>query len=95
MSDPKSPSKTILRRREVEARTGLARSTIYERVKLGTFPAPIRLGAKAVGWLESEIETWISNCVVDSRKDRDNRRQHSIGSIPRVRPPSSVKRKDR
>lgn len=40
---------TILRRKQVEARTGLSRSTIYERIKAGTFPAPVSIGAKAVG----------------------------------------------
>jgi prophage regulatory protein len=59
---------TILRRKRVEARTGLARSTIYERVRAGTFPAPISLGAKAVGWIESEIDDWLTNQVQQSRK---------------------------
>ena len=45
----------ILRRPEVEARTGLRCSTIYDGIKAGTFPAPIQLGPKSVGWLESEI----------------------------------------
>lgn len=58
----------ILRRQEVEARTGLSRSTIYAWVKDGNFPAPISLGAKAVGWLEAEIEDWIAARVAVSRK---------------------------
>lgn len=59
---------TILRRREVERRTGLSRSTIYERIKAGTFPAPISLGEKAVGWIESEIDSWLAARVEESRK---------------------------
>jgi prophage regulatory protein len=58
----------ILRRKQVEARTGLRRSTIYERVAEGEFPAPINLGARAVGWLESEISAWIAARVAQSRK---------------------------
>ena len=54
------PSLVILRRREVEARTGLGCSTIYEGVKAGTFPAPIQLGPKSVGWLESEVNGWLA-----------------------------------
>ena len=38
---------------------GLSRSTIYEQIQAGTFPKPIRLGPKAVGWLESEVLAWI------------------------------------
>jgi prophage regulatory protein len=49
----------ILRRPAVEASTGLSRSTIYQHMQAGTFPKPIRLGAKAVGWIESEILAWI------------------------------------
>ncbi len=58
---------TILRRRQVEARTGLARSTIYDRIKAGTFPAPISLGEKAVGWIESEIDAWLNTQIAKSR----------------------------
>lgn len=53
----------ILRRKQVEARTGLSRSTIYLRIQEGTFPRPINLGARAVGWLENEIEAWLISCV--------------------------------
>jgi prophage regulatory protein len=57
----------ILRRPEVLARTGLARSTIYAMIAAGTFPRPIRLGVKAVGWSETEITAWL-----DARKaERD------------------------
>lgn len=59
---------TILRRKQVEARTGLARSTIYDHVRAGTFPAPISLGGKAVGWVEAEIDAWLTAQVEKSRK---------------------------
>ena len=50
---------SILRRKEVEARTGLSRSTIYLRIQERAFPRPINLGGRAVGWLENEIEEWL------------------------------------
>ena len=59
---------TILRRKQVEARTGLSRSTIYDRIKAGTFPAPISLGEKAVGWIESEVNGWLAAQIEKSRK---------------------------
>jgi prophage regulatory protein len=52
---------TILRRREVEKLTGLARSTIYQYVKAGVFPAPVRLGARAVGWRYADVLDWINS----------------------------------
>ena len=52
-------SSTILRLPQVKARTGLGRTSIYAAVKAGSFPAPVSLGARAVGWLDSAITEWI------------------------------------
>ena len=57
----------ILRLPQVKQRTGLSRSTIYARIKAGQFKPPINLGARAVGWLESDIEEFINSCVSMSR----------------------------
>ncbi|VVC74848.1 hypothetical protein AQUSIP_01220 [Aquicella siphonis] len=60
---------TILRRKQVEARTGLSRSTIYSRIAEGSFPRPINLGGgRAVGWIESEINEWLQARIEQSRK---------------------------
>lgn len=53
----------ILRLPQVKARTGLSRTSIYEFVKRGSFPRPVAIGARAVGWLESGVETWISGRI--------------------------------
>jgi len=58
---------SILRRKQVQARTGLSRSTIYLRIAEGSFPKPVSLGARAVGWLESEIEQWLASRVEATR----------------------------
>ena len=50
----------ILRRPEVELRTGLSRSAIYALMAKRQFPAAIPLTAKAVGWLESSVDMWIA-----------------------------------
>ena len=50
----------LLRRPEVQRRTGLSRSPLYARIKAGTFPAPVKLGSHAVAWVESEVEAWIA-----------------------------------
>lgn len=47
---------SFLRRKEVEARTGLARSTIYKMVSAGEFPAPVRIFGAAVGWPSNEVD---------------------------------------
>ncbi len=48
----------FLRRHAVEDRTGLSRSSIYDRIAAGEFPKPVSLGGRSVGWLESEIIEW-------------------------------------
>jgi prophage regulatory protein len=53
----------ILRLSAVRAKTGQATSTIYAAMASGTFPRPIPLGERAVGWLESEIDSWIESCL--------------------------------
>lgn len=58
---------TILRRRQVQQRTGLSRSTLYQYIKDGVFPASIQLGPRAVGWLESDVSDWISARVKIAR----------------------------
>lgn len=58
---------TFLRRPQVEARVGLKRATIYQRIKNGTFPKPINIGPRAVAWLESDIEQWQAAQVAASR----------------------------
>jgi len=55
--------KKLLRRPEIELRTGLARSTIYDMMKDGRFPKPIKLGGRAVAWLEVEINDWIEDQI--------------------------------
>ena len=56
----------ILRRAEVEAKTGFKRAHIYNLMKDGKFPKPMRLGVRAVGWDSVEIEQWIT----DRRNER-------------------------
>ena len=48
------------RRTELEALTGLSRTTIYRMMGNGEFPRPIRLTGKAVGWPESKIKEWFA-----------------------------------
>jgi prophage regulatory protein len=61
----------ILRLKKVKDRTGLSRSTIYLRIQEGKFPRPINLGARAVGWIEHEIEAWLTSCL----ESRDSRQE--------------------
>ena len=57
----------FLRLPEVLARTGLSRSTIYVRLEQGRFPKPVSLGARAVGWIEAEVDEWMRERIAESR----------------------------
>ncbi len=59
---------TVLRLPAVKARIGLSRSTIYLRVSHGAFPAPVSLGGRAVGWLDAEVDAWLTAQIEKSRK---------------------------
>ena len=67
MTDQFRQPHSILRRKQVQVRTGLSRSTIYERMKTGAFPKPVSLGPRAVGWIESEIDRWLTERIEASR----------------------------
>jgi len=74
VTDRPKATPTILRRPQVEARTGLSRSSLYEMIRRGTFPAPIRLGgARAVGWVEDEISSWCEQQIAASRHEKVGR----------------------
>jgi prophage regulatory protein len=62
----------IIRLQAVKARCGLSRSTLYNRMATGEFPSPIALGARSVGWVESEINAWIAARIDASRKNGRN-----------------------
>ncbi len=61
----------FLRLPEVLARTGLSRSTIYVRLDQGRFPRPVSLGARAVGWIEAEVDEWMGERIDESRSDAE------------------------
>jgi len=68
-----APSDSILRLPAVKAATGLSRSTIYDRIGKGTFPAPVSLGGNVVGWPVSAINAWLQRTIVGGWKAHGRR----------------------
>lgn len=60
-------SKKFIRLPEVKNKTGLSRSSIYLRMSNGVFPQSISLGSRAIGWLESDINEWLEQCIETSK----------------------------
>jgi prophage regulatory protein len=78
-------SSMILRLPAVKTRTGLSRSTIYQRIAEGRFPEPVSLGGRAVGWIDIEVDAWISAQIAKSRgkaqASEDESRSQDCGGI--------------
>ena len=56
----------ICRRPDVEKMVGLSRSTIYAMIAEGSFPKPVKLGKRAVGWRESEVNAWLKSRTTEA-----------------------------
>lgn len=55
----------LLRLPQVIERTSLRRSTIYEMMRDGSFPKPVKLNLRSNGWIESEITDWVTARIAD------------------------------
>lgn len=56
-------SPRILRLPDVITQTGMSRSSIYSRMKAGSFPQAVHLGPRTVGWMQSDVDGFIHACV--------------------------------
>jgi prophage regulatory protein len=56
-------AENLIRLSEVMTRVPYSRSTIYLKVARNEFPEPVSMGARAVAWVESEIDSWIAKRI--------------------------------
>ena len=57
----------LIRRKEVQAKTGLGASSIYAMMKQGEFPKAITLSKRRVAWIESDVDQWISERIASHK----------------------------
>lgn len=62
-------TQSFLRRPKLEEILGISRSGIYQRIKDGTLPAPVQVGARTVAWLSTEIDQVQSAIVTGASMD--------------------------
>lgn len=55
----------LIRHTTVTSRTGLRRSSLYNGITAGTFPAPVPTGPRTVAWVESEVNDWIEARIAE------------------------------
>ena len=57
----------LIRFPEVMNRTGYGKAWIYRLISEGRFPAPVKIGVRAVAFVESEVDEWIQSVIESSR----------------------------
>lgn len=65
MHMPNETTPHLLRLPEVIRHTGLARSTVYDAIRAGTFPQPVPLGGRTVAWVSNEVAAWIASRIAE------------------------------
>lgn len=53
----------LIRRKEVQAKTGLGTSSIYALMKQGKFPQSLKLSERRVAWVESDVDQWVAERI--------------------------------
>jgi len=64
---PSTDEEKFLKLGEVMSLCKRSRSSVYNAIKSGTFPAPVKIGVRSSAWVKSEITAWIDGCISNSR----------------------------
>ncbi len=67
-----SANERVIRFPELRERIGLSRSHIHSLVAKNRFPAPIKLGDRASGFLESQVNAWLEQRIAESQSKNNN-----------------------
>ena len=62
-------NQSLIRLPEVLKRTGFGKAWIYRLINEGLFPQPIKIGSRAIAFVESEVDEWIASAIERSRKN--------------------------
>ncbi|AUZ72425.1 AlpA family transcriptional regulator [Escherichia albertii] len=62
-------NQSLIRLPEVLKRTGFGKAWIYRLISEGRFPAPVKIGVRAVAFIESEVDEWIQSVIETSRNN--------------------------
>jgi len=99
MNKPHQPQDNMIRMQELADIVGLQKTTIYNKIKQGTFPKPVQLSARAVAWRASDITAWqaalasgvrTEHAVGNVRNKEANTLTHKSGTIVLLLPDATV-----
>ena len=75
----------MIKLKDVQRITSLSRSSIYAYIEKGIFPTQVKLGARSVAWLESDIQSWVESKINARNAMNDEHFTNKIGdTIERV-----------
>ena len=57
----------LIRRKEVQTKTGLGASSIYAMMKQGKFPKAVNISERRVAWIESDVDSWIAERIASHK----------------------------
>lgn len=60
---------SFIRLSEVQRRTGYSKAWIYRLMGQGQFPSSVKIGSRAIAFVESEVDDWINQRIEESRKE--------------------------
>jgi prophage regulatory protein len=86
-----SPAR-FMRFPEVRRTSGYSKSRLYVLIANGQFPAPVKLGDRAVGWISTEIEEWVASRIAASRPAKSES-TGGDGSTPQSKVPLPTSRR--
>ncbi|HBE9081107.1 AlpA family transcriptional regulator [Serratia fonticola] len=62
-------SQNLIRLPDVQRRTGYSKAWIYRLMSQGKFPTSVKIGTRAIAFVESEIDEWVNERIAESRKE--------------------------
>ncbi|HEO9143609.1 TPA: AlpA family transcriptional regulator [Enterobacter asburiae] len=62
-------SHSLIRLSEVQRRTGYSKAWLYRLMSQGKFPSSVKIGSRAIAFVEREIDDWINQRIEESRKE--------------------------
>ena len=65
--EQKNENVRLIRRKEVQAKTGLGASSIYAMMQQGTFPKAVNISERRVAWIESDVDSWIAERIASHK----------------------------
>ena len=65
--EQQNENQRLIRRKEVQTKTGLGASSIYAMMKNGEFPQCLNLSERRVAWIESDVDQWISERIASHK----------------------------